>query len=229
VPFETAAFGGKTTVRVQRNEACGVCSGSGAEAGGKAETCPSCGGSGTASHGQGGFSFSRPCPQCLGRGQVVTKPCKACRGTGRKTGPRDLEVKIPSGVADGTVIRLRGEGEAGERGGPSGDLLLTIHTTGHRSFKRKGLDIESEIRIGVVDAVLGVTLEVATLTGKVDLRIPAGIQPGAKLRLKGRGVKDHRERQGDHFVIVRIEIPKKLSDEEREIYEQLRKECGGEC
>jgi molecular chaperone DnaJ len=226
VPFETAAFGGKQTIRVNRTEACSACGGSGAEAGSKPETCPSCGGSGTAATAQGAFSFSRPCPQCMGKGAVIQNPCKPCRGSGLRGATKSIDVKIPTGVNDGAVIRLRGEGEPGQRGGPAGDLLLTVRVSGHGSFRRKGLDIESDLEVSIADAALGTRRDVETLDGTIEMTIPAGVQPNARLRLKGRGVKNHRGKTGDHFVVIRVRVPKKLTGKQKELLEAFRRNEG---
>jgi len=223
VPFETAAHGGTQTIRVNRTEPCTGCSGSGSKSGGKPKTCPVCHGSGTAATEQGAFSFSRPCPRCMGQGKVIKDPCPQCRGSGRLAGTKSIDVKTPIGVSDHATIRLRGEGEPGERGGPAGDLLLTIRVGGHGTFRRKGLDIESDLTIDIADAALGARREVETLSGKIDLTIPAGIQPNAKLRLKGRGVKNHRGRVGDHFVRIRVRVPKELTVKQRELLEAYRR------
>lgn len=222
VPFETAAFGGRRTVRLPRTEHCGSCGGTGAAPGSGVETCSACGGTGTTASSQGTFSFSRPCPSCYGRGTVIRKPCPDCRGAGARTVTRELEVNVPAGIADGGRIRLRGEGEAGDPGAPSGDLILTVRVASHARFRRDGLDVRSDLAVSVADAALGAVREVETLEGKVELRIPPGVQPGAKLRLRGRGVRDRRGRTGDHIVKVRVEIPKSLSPGERELFGKLR-------
>jgi molecular chaperone DnaJ len=220
ITFEQAAFGGATTVVVPRTENCGACGGTGAASGTGAETCPTCGGTGNATMSQGAFSISRPCPQCLGRGRVIKNPCTSCGGNGSRRASRKLEVKIPAGVGDGGKIRLRGEGEQGPPGTPPGDLLLTIRVSGHDRFRRKGLNVESALVVDIVEASLGAKKEVETLSGKVDLNVPAGVQPGARLRLKGRGVRDHRGRAGDHFVTVRVEVPRNLSERRRRLLEE---------
>lgn len=223
VPFETAAFGGKRTLRIPRTESCSVCHGSGAAPGSKAETCPVCHGAGTAATEQGGFAFSRPCPRCFGRGKVIPKPCGACGGRGVREETREIEVKVPAGVDDGGKIRLRGEGEAGSNGAPPGDLILTVRVANHPNLKRHGLDTESEVRIDFASAALGTEREVETLNGMVTMKIPAGVQPGTRLRLKGRGIRDHRGRTGDHYVQVRVEVPRRLTAKQRELLEEFRK------
>jgi molecular chaperone DnaJ len=159
---------------------------------------------------------------------IVESPCPACGGSGRDDRGRRIEVKIPAGVADGAKIRLRAEGEMGENGGPPGDLLLTVRVAPHPSFQRDGIDIESEVEIDMVEAALGVTRDIQTLAGKVDLRIPPGVQPGARLRLKGRGVRDHRGRTGDHFVRVRVRIPRKLTERQIALLTEFRNPEGSE-
>jgi molecular chaperone DnaJ len=158
----------------------------------------------------------------MGKGSVITNPCRPCRGSGVARAIRSIEVKIPAGLGDGSTIRLRGEGDPGQRGGPAGDLLLNVRVRGHGTFRRKGLDVESDLEIDIADAALGSKREVETLNGKVDLNIPAGVQPNAKLRLKGRGVKDHKGRTGDHFVRIRVKVPRKLTVKQRELLEAFR-------
>jgi molecular chaperone DnaJ len=215
VPFETAAFGGKATVSVGRNEPCPACRGSGADAGSAAETCPACRGTGTMAREQGGFAFSRPCPRCQGRGRIVGRTCRVCGGAGNRSVTRQLEVKVPAGVAEGAKIRLKGEGDRG------GDLLLTIHVADHGTFRRDGLDVEADLVISVAEAALGTTKEVATLRGRAEVKVPAGVQPGARLRLRDHGVRDHRGRSGNHYVRIRVRVPKRLSARQRELFLEL--------
>jgi molecular chaperone DnaJ len=224
IPFHTAAFGGKTSIRIPRSESCQDCGGSGAAAGGGSETCSECRGTGTAAQEQGQFSFSRPCPRCYGRGSIIRNPCGACGGRGVTSVSRTLEVSVPAGIEDGGKIRLRGEGEAGRLGGPPGDLILVIHVAPHPDFRRKGLDVESDVTVDMVDAALGTEREVPTLKGRVKLRIPAGVQPGARLRLKEQGIRDHRGRTGDHYVNVLVKVPKALTTRQRQLLEELRSE-----
>ena len=228
VDFETAAFGGATTIRLNRVERCGTCDGGGAAPGSRPETCPVCSGTGSTSMSQGGFAVSRPCSRCMGRGQVVSKPCPSCGGSGSRTLPRDIEVKIPAGVGDGAKIRLRGEGEAGDPGAPSGDLILTVRVRGHTSFRRDGLDVHSELRLDMATAALGTVVEVETLNGPVKLKVPGGVQPNAKLRLKGRGVTDHKGRSGHHYVRMRVEVPKQLTERQRKLLEEFVESGEGE-
>ncbi|MHC4860079.1 MAG: molecular chaperone DnaJ [Planctomycetota bacterium] len=220
VAFETAAFGGATSIRVPRTETCATCRGDGAAPGTRAETCSVCGGTGTAATNQGMFAFSRPCTRCLGRGRVIAKPCPSCAGSGTRTVTRQIEVRIPAGIPDGGKVRLRGEGEAAP-GSPPGDLILTVRVTGHGQFRRDGLDVESEVTLDIASAALGTTATVETLHGEVSLRVPPGVQPGSRLRLKGQGVHDHRGRTGHHYVKIAVEIPRDLTARQRELLEEF--------
>ncbi len=223
IPFDLAVHGGKTTVNVPRMETCARCGGSGAEPGSQAEVCATCGGSGTVSSFQGAFGFSRPCPQCLGRGTIVTNPCHACHGRGAVQQTRALSVSIPRGVRDGAKIRLAGQGEPGIAGGPPGDMYLLVHVIAHPEFERRGNDIYTSVQIDLARAALGTKVPVRTLEGEVTLAIPPGTQPGAKLRLKGRGVRTASGEVGDHYVTVNVRVPKNLSAEQRRLLEELAK------
>ena len=213
IPFETAARGGTVSVTIPRADSCPRCGGAGAEPGSTVEICPVCRGSGKAIQGHGGFSVSRPCPRCLGRGKVISNPCRECRGQGRTESDHRLEVKIPRGVHDRARIRLKGEGEMGIAGGPRGDAYLRVHVRPHPAFERDGLDVKSTVKVDVVQAIRGAEVDVRTLEGEVKLKIPAGVQPGQSLRLRGQGILDDKGRRGDHVVRVEVEIPKGLSPE----------------
>jgi molecular chaperone DnaJ len=222
VPFETAAKGGRTVISVAKSENCGRCGGTGAEPGSRVDKCPTCGGSGMVSQAQGGFAVSRPCPQCLGRGEIVSQPCTVCAGSGQVQRTRRLSVKIPPGTEDGGMIRLRGQGEAGTAGGPPGDLIIKVRVRGDRFFKRKGLNVYCDVKINLTQAVLGTRIKVRTLNDKrVVLKIPAGTQPGTTFKLKGLGVKKDG-RQGDQFVTVNVAIPTDLTSEEKALFEKLQ-------
>jgi molecular chaperone DnaJ len=225
VPFETAIHGGTATLRVRRPENCSTCGGSGARPGTSPTPCPSCGGTGTIQNAQGWFAFSRPCPDCLGRGKRITHPCPACGGQGRVTRPRGLTVKIPKGVQDGAKIRLSGEGEPGIGGGPPGDRYLEIHVKAHSLFERDGHDIYSDAEINIVQAALGTTAPVRTLGGVVDVRIPPGTSSGAKLRLRGKGAPAPGGEHGDHYVRIRIVSPKSLSTHQAELLRRFAQEA----
>jgi len=221
VPFETAAKGGRVTVGIPRQAACKRCSGTGAAPGTKVEVCPHCGGKGRVATGQGGFTVARPCPQCFGRGKIVQKPCAACQGTGMTEQVNRVEVEIPPGIDDGKRLRLAGMGEPGLGGAPAGDLILEVRVQGHPTFRREGLDVFSTVRVSMVDAALGTTVEVQTMNGAGKVRVPAGTQPQQKLRLKGYGLKGPDGRKGDHFVELQVVIPKNLTERQRELLRKL--------
>lgn len=221
IPFETAARGGRATVGIPRQAACARCGGTGAAPGTKAEVCPQCGGKGRVATGQGGFSVSRPCPQCFGRGKIVQKPCAACRGTGTTEQVSKVEIKIPAGIDDGKRMRLAGMGEPGLGGAPAGDLILEVRVQSHRTFRREGLNVFSTACVSMVDAALGATVEVQTMNGTGEVRVPPGTQPRQKLRLKGHGLKGPDGRKGDHFVEVQVVIPKDLTEKQKELLRKL--------
>ncbi|MHC4713737.1 MAG: DnaJ C-terminal domain-containing protein, partial [Planctomycetota bacterium] len=222
VPFDLAVSGGKTTVTVPRSEACSRCGGSGAEPGTKPTTCTSCNGRGSVSVSQGAFAFSRPCPQCLGRGTVNADPCRDCHGSGAVKRTRNITVNIPKGINDGAKIRLAGQGEAGVAGGPPGDLYLLVHVPAHPEFRRQGNDVYSSVKIDMADAALGTKVSVNTLDGTVNLNIPPGTQPGTTLRLRDRGVKTAAGAHGHHYVTVEVSIPRDLSEKRRQLLEQFK-------
>jgi molecular chaperone DnaJ len=226
VPFETAVFGGKHTVQIPREEACEVCGGAGSEPGSDVSTCPVCRGTGSAVQAQGGFSFSRPCPRCFGRGKIISNPCARCRGQGRCQTVRSLDVTIPKGIDDGERLRLRGEGEMGIAGGPRGDAFVRVKVRANPVYERQGLDITSTETINVVQAALGVVREVRTLSGTVSLRIPAGVQPGQRLRLQGRGIEDGSGRTGSHYVAIKVEIPLHLDEQSRASLRDFAEKAG---
>lgn len=222
IPFDQAVSGGKTTFQIAREEECPVCAGSGFDPGSGAQTCPTCHGRGNVATSQGAFSISRPCPTCLGRGVTGGKQCGRCGGSGAISATRSIAVNIPPGVSDGSKIRVAGQGQKGAQGGPSGDLILTVRVRRHPTLQRKGSDIYSEVSINLAQAVLGTRVKIESLDGPVNLRIPAGIQPGKRLRLKGKGVKKlHGSGRGDHYVTVNVEIPESLSDSEREAFDRF--------
>ncbi|MFO7957244.1 MAG: molecular chaperone DnaJ [Candidatus Brocadiia bacterium] len=223
IPFDTAVRGGKVEVQVPRERTCPACSGSGAAPGSQVETCSRCGGSGQVLAGQGGFSVARPCPTCFGRGKIIQNPCGRCRGSGTIEDTSSVEVKIPKGVRDGQKLRLSGLGESGAGGGPGGDLLIEVHVESHPEFERKGRDIHSKVRVGMVDAALGTEVDVQTLQGTVSVKVPPGTQPGQKLRIPGYGLETSDGRKGDHYVEVAVSIPRRLTDEQRSLLRQLKR------
>lgn len=221
VPFAVAANGGEISVTTPLEEECPRCHGNGAEPGTKVETCPQCGGSGQVSLVQGGFAVQRPCPRCYGRGTLVETPCRECGGDGTVSRPRRIRVKIPAGIEAGERIRLAGKGEAGQAGGPAGDLYLTVRIRGDRFFRREGLNVHCTVPINAVQAMLGTRVRVRTIHGtRVVLRIPAGTQGGTRFRLKGQGVMQG-ERVGDQYVEIAITVPEELTEEERALVEEL--------
>ncbi len=226
IPFETAVHGGRVDVGVPRVEACATCRGSGGAPGSGSRSCPECRGTGTKESFQGSFAFSRPCPRCFGRGEMVGKPCGDCGGSGRKETARRLDVKIPAGIEDGSKIRLAGEGAPGEGGGPRGDLYLQVSVLPHREFHRRGSDIVSDVSLNLAQAVLGTRVTVPTTQGDVEMRIPPGTAPGTTLRLRGRGITFPDGRKGDHLVRVKVEIPARLPDIARKQFESFAREAG---
>jgi len=226
IPFEQSISGGKTTLKLRGEEGCDACGGSGADPTSDAQACPTCGGRGNIATSQGGFSISRPCPGCLGRGTVGGSACKKCGGKGTTARTRSISVKIPAGIGDGAKIRIAGQGEPGANGGPPGDLILTVRVRGHANFKREGSNIHSETTLNLAQAVLGATVRIDTIDGPVSLRVPAGIQPGKKLRLKGKGVKNVAGKgRGDHIVRLDVKIPESLSESEKEMFAKFAEEA----
>lgn len=221
VPFDRAVSGGKMTISAPQEQSCSACGGSGARPGTAKQACPACRGTGTVQAMQGAFAFSRPCPQCLGRGEIPASPCPQCTGKGRVKKTRKIEVKLPRGASEGQKIRLAGQGEEGIAGGPRGDLYLEVAILPDEAFERKGNDIHSEATVDFADAILGTEVDVETLEGEVALKVPPGTQPGASLRLKGRGVQAADGAVGDHYVTVKVALPKKLNKRQRELVEEL--------
>jgi molecular chaperone DnaJ len=214
------AYAGKTAqIRIPTSVTCEACSGSGAKAGTKPKTCSMCGGHGRVRHAQGFFTLERTCPNCHGRGQSIDAPCTSCAGSGRVTRERTLSVNIPAGVEDGTRIRLAGEGEAGVRGGPPGDLYIFLSIGAHAFFQREGADLHCRVPVSMVTAALGGECEVPTIDGgKTKVKVPEGTQSGRRFRLAGKGMPVLRARQcGDMYVQVVVETPQKLTKKQRDL------------
>jgi molecular chaperone DnaJ len=214
------AFSGKTAqVRLPTSVSCDSCSGTGAKAGSRPKNCPHCAGAGRIRHSQGFFTLERTCPACQGRGQVIDDPCPSCSGAGRVTRERTLSVNIPPGVEDGTRIRLAGEGEAGVRGGPPGDLYIFLSLGTHAFFQREGADLHCRAPVSLVQAALGGELEVPTIDGgKTKVKVPEGTQSGRRFRLQSKGMPVLRSRQvGDMYVQIVVETPQKLTKKQREL------------
>jgi molecular chaperone DnaJ len=221
------AFAGKTaSIRIPGSVSCDTCSGSGAEAGSKPQACPTCSGVGKVRAQQGFFTIERTCPTCQGLGRVVKNPCKACSGAGRVQRERTLNVNIPQGVEDGTRIRLAGEGEAGVRGGPKGDLYIFLSLAPHPLFKREGADLLCNVPISFTTAALGGHVEVPTLGGgRARITIPEGTQSGKQFRLRGKGMPGLRGQgaHGELFVEVAVEVPVNLTKKQQELLRDFDK------
>src|SRR5687767_1033932 len=220
--FMDAVFGKDVSLDIPRTITCTTCNGSGAKSGTQPVTCTGCAGRGQIRYSQGFFAVARTCPQCGGAGKVIKDPCVTCGGAGRLREEKKISVKIPAGVDDGSRLRVAGEGEAGFNGGPSGDLYVFISVNDHPKFTRRDYDIHSEHAVNYTQAALGGDVKVETIDGHESLKIPAGTQPSQVFRLRNKGVPflDGTGR-GDHYVHVAVRIPSSLTDEQRELLEQL--------
>ena len=223
ITLEEAYSGRTAQIRVPTAIACDACSGSGAKPGTQPTTCAMCAGSGRVRASQGFFSIERTCPQCGGRGQTIKDPCPKCSGQGRVTEERALSVNIPAGIEDGTRIRLAGEGEAGQRGGPAGDLYIFLSVKPHELFQRDGADLYCKVPISMTTAALGGQFEVTSLDGsQTRVKVPEGTQNGRQFRLKGKGMPVLRQPQmGDLYIQVAVETPQNLSKRQRELLEEF--------
>ncbi len=230
ITLEDAFNGKETEIRVEVSVACDPCSGSGAKPGTSAKTCAACNGHGKVRAQQGFFVVERPCASCRGAGQVIADPCSACRGAGRVDKEKTLSVNIPRGVDDGTRIRLSGEGEAGERGAPAGDLYIFLHISRHQLFQREGTTLFARAPISFTTAALGGTITVPGVDRAAhEIRIPPGIQSGKQLRQRGAGMPVLNGRgAGDLVVQIEVETPTKLTAEQREMLEAFRQTETGE-
>jgi molecular chaperone DnaJ len=224
--FEDSLKGVEVKIPVEIDTACRECGGSGAKPGTAPVICPECRGRGVKAESQGLFALSQPCPRCRGNGTIIEDPCPRCRGTGRERRTKRYTVKIPAGVKDGTRIRLKGKGEAGVAGGPSGDLFVVTRMAPSPLFKRRGAaDLEVEVPVTYTEAALGAKVDVPTPYGdRLSLRIPAGTESGKLLKLKGHGApKLKGGGRGDLYARVKVTVPKKLTKKEREVLEELQK------
>ncbi|MFQ5695745.1 MAG: molecular chaperone DnaJ [Terriglobia bacterium] len=220
--FEEAARGLETRIKIPRHEACAECGGSGARKGSVLAACSACHGRGQLRYQQGFFTVSRTCPQCGGAGHVIRDACPACRGQGQQRRERTLEVHIPPGVDTGTRLRIAGEGEAGSNGGPPGDLYVILHVAEHPFFERREANLYCSLPVSFPQAALGAELRVPTLDGQRSLKVPAGTQSGTIFRLRGHGLPNLNGRgKGDLYVEVRVEIPKRLTREQKRLVEEL--------
>lgn len=221
ITFEEAAFGVEKEISLYRDEACEHCHGTGAEPGSKVETCPDCHGTGYVRFTQntmfGQMVNERPCSKCHGEGKIVSSPCKECRGKGTQKKNKRLKVKIPAGVDNGSRLRVSGEGEAGAKGGPNGDLYVYLYVKQHKFFDRDGTTVLCEVPINIVQATLGAEIKVPTLDGQVTMKVPEGTQPGRVMRLKGKGIPSLRgDTRGDQLVKIKVVIPTKLNDKQKD-------------
>ncbi len=219
ITLQDAYAGKNAQIRIPTSVTCESCSGSGAKTGTKPKACPMCNGQGKVRHAQGFFTLERTCPGCQGRGQVIDSPCASCAGSGRVTRERTLAVNIPAGVEDGTRIRLAGEGEAGVRGGPAGDLYIFLSIGAHPFFQREGADLHCRVPVSMVTAAIGGECEVPTIDGgKTRVKVVEGTQSGRRFRLQGKGMPVLRARQsGDMYVQVVVETPQSLTKKQREL------------
>jgi len=224
ISFEEAVYGADRKISIPRQTSCSACSGSGAEPGSARKTCPTCGGAGQVSMQGGFFSVIRQtCPTCGGSGQIINKPCRKCRGQGRVEQTKTLQIHIPPGVDSGSKLRVSGEGEDGVRGGGAGDLYVVIYVRDSDIFQRDGNDLICCVPIPFSTATLGGVVEIPTISGKSRMKVPAGTQTGAMLRLKGKGVPSLRGGgRGDQLVKVILETPVNLSGEQKAMLEKFQ-------
>ena len=227
ISFSEAVFGQEKEIQIRHLETCSTCSGSGAKSGSGPTSCGTCGGAGQVRRATrtpfGSFTQVAPCPTCEGTGQVIADPCTACGGQGLQQVRKKLRINIPAGVDSGTRLRVASEGNAGQRGGPAGDLYVFLTVQSHPTLRRDGINIHAEVTINYLQAILGDTIEVETVEGPAQLEIPAGTQPGAVLTLNGKGVPrlGNPVARGNQLISIKVQLPSKLNGEERELLEQL--------
>ena len=231
ISFEEAAKGCKRKIEIHRIETCPDCGGSGAQKGSTTKTCPDCGGRGQVNVQQrtpfGVISTTKTCTRCGGKGKIVEKPCQKCRGGGRVSKRRELEVNIPAGIDDRQVISVRGEGSMGSNGGPSGDLHVSVFVRPHPFFEREGYNIWYDCKVNFVQAALGDSIMVPTIDGKVKFDLPAGTQPGTVMSLKGKGIQYLNSRgRGDQYIRIIVEVPKDLTAPQREALKNFKDTMG---
>lgn len=228
ITFEEAAFGCDKSFDFFRSENCDTCGGTGAKPGTQPQTCPTCHGSGQVRAGNGFMVTVRTCPTCRGEGKIIKDKCQNCNGTGHVRRKRNLTIHIPAGVQDGTNMVKRGEGEPGMRGGPAGDLYIAITVKPHKLFTRDGNDLLLEMPISITQAALGAEIDVPTLESPVKQRIPEGTQNGTQFRIKGKGIPSLRNGvKGDLILTVNVEVPRKLTEKQKELLRQFDQSLGG--
>ena len=233
VKFEEAAFGVKKEINISRKENCDVCHGSGAKPGTQPVTCDKCGGKGKIQSTQntitGTFSTVKTCDKCGGEGKIIPTPCEKCGGKGSIKKSKKIDINIPAGIDNGQAISLRGEGDVGRKGGPNGDLFVVVNVSPHKIFKRNGFDIFADIKVPFTKLVLGGTIKVPTLEEEVEFKIPEGTQADTKFKLKDKGIPNiHGRGRGNLEFTVKVDIPKKLTDKQREILNQFADVTGDE-
>jgi len=222
ITLEEAARGAEKTIRIPAQEECEPCHGTGAKPGTQPKTCPTCGGAGQVRIQQGFFSIQQTCPKCHGSGRIIPEPCTSCGGAGRVKRQKTLEVKIPAGIDNGMRLRHGGQGEPGVNGGPAGDLYVEIHIKQHAVFQRDGDDLHCEMPISFTTAALGGEIEIPTLDGAANIRIPAETQSAKVFRLRGKGIRNVRSHApGDLMVHVIVETPVKLTDRQKELLREF--------
>ena len=226
IPFRTAVTGGKIPVTLEVTEECQTCHGSGAAPGASMKICPECSGRGTVSFGQGGFAVNRPCPVCLGRGQVPSQPCPTCNGSGEVRTRKKVMIAVPPGSDNGSKVRLKGQGGRGANGGPAGDLIVEFVVHPDRFFKREGLDLIASVPLNIAQATLGSRISVRTIDEKkVAIRIPPGTPSGKRFRVRGQGIQKGDEK-GDLIVEVTIATPENLTEEQAKMMREFA-DAGG--
>ena len=226
--FGDALRGATVPVRLTTSGPCTTCHGSGAAPGTSSRECGTCHGQGVTTRNQGGFAFSEPCRACRGAGRVVDTPCPTCAGSGTGTSEKTLNVRIPAGVDDGQKVRLAGRGAPGERGGPAGDLLVTVRVTPHEHITRRGDDLLLTVPVTFAEAALGTLVTVPTVDGPVTVRVPPGTSSGRTLRVRGRGVQRKGGAAGDLLVTVQVAVPQKLTGDAREALERYAQATAGD-
>ena len=229
IRLEEAAFGCEKEIEVSKLETCDVCNGSGAESGSRAVSCRDCGGRGQVISSRGFFQVSQTCPRCRGTGQVIERPCRKCSGEGRTEAVSRIKLKIPAGIEDGSRLRSMRNGEAGMRGGPPGDLYVVVHIKEHEVFEREESNLFCEVPVSFSVAALGGEVNVPTLDGQAQLKIPAGTQSGTAFKLRGKGVPSiNSHNRGDLIVRVAVEVPTRLNAEQRKTLEEFAALMGEE-
>lgn len=227
ISLEEAAVGCEKELEIEKEESCSPCGGKGSRSGSDSKTCRTCGGAGAVTRQSGIFVQQTACPECHGVGEIITDPCTSCNGQGRKQDISRIKIRIPAGVDSGTRLRSSGNGDAGLRGGPAGDLYVFLNIKPHEMFERDGADLHCEVPVPFSVATLGGELEVPTLEGKASIKIPSGTQGGTTFRLRNRGIKDlSYGHKGDLNVTVHVEVPTKLNSEQKEKLKEFSESIG---